>query len=76
MNSNLKNPKLKEMLELLDKNRYSKMEETIELAHVVYEECKKENHEPGMAFALLAIGQAFGKIRRFGKKQLLLSFIF
>lgn len=59
MNSNLKNPKLKEMLELLDKNRYSKMEETIELAHVVYEECKKENHEPGMAFALLAIGQAF-----------------
>ena len=43
MNSNLKNPKLKEMLELLDKNRYSKMEETIELAHVVYEECKKEN---------------------------------
>lgn len=58
MNSNLANTKLKEMLDLLDKNRYKGAEETIDFGRMVYEECKKEDYEPGMAFSLLAIGQS------------------
>ncbi len=63
---------INEMLDNLEKITYTNSEKTIELGLEVYLECTKENHEKGMAYALLCVGRAYIYISKYEKAMMYL----
>lgn len=66
------NSTINEMLAKLEEITYINSEKTIELGLELYLVCKKENHEKGMAFALLCVGRAYLYISKYEKAMIYL----
>jgi diguanylate cyclase (GGDEF)-like protein len=54
-----------ELLDKLDKNKFLNSEKKIEFGKFLYSLCKEKNHEMGMAFVLLKIGETYANISKY-----------